>query len=236
MTFLHPWALAAGALAVGLPVAIHLLTRPRPVRLPLSTLRFVREAVQQKRARHRLRDWIILALRTAAVVLIALAFARPLSGSKAVGADSDHATLVRVVILDQSLSMSAGVHGVSAFERGRAIASPALDYRPGARANLILAGAQPRAAFDRLTSNFEALREELSKAKPRTERLNIQAAINAAAEMLADAGGAEPDRKLEVLVISDFQRGNFSSVDFSPLPKDASIKLESVAASGAMTN
>src|SRR5438093_4066004 len=129
MNLLHPWFLAVGAAVLGLPVLIHFLTRPRPVRLPLSTLRFVREAVQQKRARHRLRDWIILALRTAAVVLIALAFARPLAGSKAVGADSDHAGLVRVVIFDQSLSMSAGVHGVTAFERGRAIASSALDYR-----------------------------------------------------------------------------------------------------------
>src|SRR5947199_7101843 len=110
MTFIHPWAVAAGAAALAAPIAIHLLTRPRPVRLPLSTLRFVREAVQQKRARHRLRDWIILALRTAAVVLIALAFARPLGGSKVIAADSDRSKLIRIVILDQSLSMSANVH------------------------------------------------------------------------------------------------------------------------------
>ena len=72
MTFLHPWAILIGAIAAGLPVAVHLLTRPRPVRMPLSTLRFVHEAVRQRAARHRLRDFLILALRTVAVLLIAL--------------------------------------------------------------------------------------------------------------------------------------------------------------------
>jgi hypothetical protein len=52
--FTHPWAIPIAAIAVGLPVLVHWLTRPRPVRVPLSTLRFVREAVQERRARHRL--------------------------------------------------------------------------------------------------------------------------------------------------------------------------------------
>src|SRR3954470_18472729 len=203
MTFLHPWAIFAGVLAIGLPVAVHFLTRPRPVRLPLSTLRFVREAVEQKRAAHRLRDWIILALRTLAVALIALAFARPLIGAKKIAATDPGGNVVRVVILDQSLSMAAGTSGVTAFERGRAVASAALVYQPGTRGNLIFAGAQPRPVFDRLTSNFDALREALAKAKPRTERLNIQPAINAAAELFAGAGGAgasDMTRKLELVI------------------------------------
>ncbi|MGI9456645.1 MAG: BatA domain-containing protein, partial [Aeoliella sp.] len=90
MTFLHPWALVVAGLAATLPVAIHLLTRPRPVRLPLSTLRFVREAIQQRRARHRLRDWLILALRTAAILLVGLAIARPQwGGSRLAGGQSE---------------------------------------------------------------------------------------------------------------------------------------------------
>ncbi len=77
MSVLHPWAIGLGAAAVLLPVLIHFLTRPRPVRMPLSTLRFVREAIRQQRSRHRLRDWLILALRTLAVACLAFALARP---------------------------------------------------------------------------------------------------------------------------------------------------------------
>mgnify|MGYP000692485023 CR=1 FL=1 len=64
----------------GVPVLVHLLTRPRPMRLPLSTLRFIREAVRERRARHRLRDLIILGLRTLAVLLAALAIALRANG------------------------------------------------------------------------------------------------------------------------------------------------------------
>ena len=80
MNFLHPWAIFLGAAAVALPIAIHLLTKPRPVRMPLSTIRFVRAAVRQRRARSRLRDIIILSLRALAVLLLAAAVARPLLG------------------------------------------------------------------------------------------------------------------------------------------------------------
>ena len=53
MTFLHPWAVWVGVAAAAVPVVVHFLTRPRPRRLALSTIRFVREAVRQRRARHR---------------------------------------------------------------------------------------------------------------------------------------------------------------------------------------
>ena len=76
-----------GIAAVAAPVVVHLLTRPRPVRLPLSTLRFVREAVRQRRARSWLRDLLVLLLRTAAVILLALAVARPQKPRRLCGED-----------------------------------------------------------------------------------------------------------------------------------------------------
>lgn len=79
---LHPWAIAIGLTALAGPLIVHWLTRPRPAPLPLSTIRFVMEILDQRRARSRLRDWLILALRMAAVALLALAIARPLSGDR----------------------------------------------------------------------------------------------------------------------------------------------------------
>ena len=96
VTFLHPWAAVAGLAALGLPLIIHLLTRPRPVRMPLSTIRFVRQAVQQKRARYRLRDFLILLLRSAAVCLLGWAFARPMLGAKPVVEQGAPGDVIRV--------------------------------------------------------------------------------------------------------------------------------------------
>ena len=107
MTFLHPWAIVIGVAAAAAPVLIHWLTRPRPVRMPLSTLRFVREAVHQRRSWHRLRDLVLLCLRTLAVLLIALAVARPQWGQPRRSPISKASDAVRVVMLDVSQSMAA---------------------------------------------------------------------------------------------------------------------------------
>ncbi|MEZ0266838.1 MAG: BatA and WFA domain-containing protein, partial [Phycisphaerae bacterium] len=225
MTFLHPAFLAAGV-AIGLPVLVHFLTRPRPVRMPLSTVRFILKAVQQRRARHRLRDALVLLLRIAAVALLVWAFARPLTGEKPLVAAAAEGNGARVVVLDQSASMGATVRGVSAFEKARPVAGEFLSPGGGTRANLVLAAAAPRAAFDAPTANAGALRDELRGAAVRPERLDAQAAINLAARMLA---AAPPGHRRELVIVSDFQRGNWAAADFSPLPQDTKIELKSVA-------
>jgi len=225
MNLIHPWYLL-GAAAVALPVIIHWLTRPRPTRLPLSTIRFVMDAVRQRRARYRLRDLLILLLRTAAILLLALAFARPLIGAKPVAASDSAGSIGRVVILDQSQSMAAVWHGAAAFERARPVAARYLSDTASASADLILAAARPHAVVDRLTSNFDALRQELSSPQPLPERMDIIAAINSAAELLS-SGPANQRR--ELVIISDFQRSSWSNADFSALPADTHIQVESVA-------
>lgn len=238
--FLHPWAIGIGVVAAGLPVAIHFLTRPRPRRMALSTLRFVQDAVKQRRARHRLRDAVVLTLRTLAVLALAAAIARPDVGRQETANVSESAQAVRLVVLDTSLSMGAVHRGVRAFERARPLAARLLEYRNGLRANLILAGARPTAIFERASTNFSVLRDELAAASPRPEQLQVQAALNRAAEVLAQetsAGdGAESGTHREVVIISDFQRSNWAAADFSVIPEGVDIILESVAAEEPLPN
>jgi hypothetical protein len=226
--FVHTWAIVIGALALGLPVAVHWLTRPRPVRLPISTLRFVREAVQQRRVRHRLRDIVILSLRTLAVLCLAFALARPLIGDAETASTDEATDMIRVVLLDVSQSMAATTRGIENFERARPLAGQALDYRPGLKADLILAGARPHGVFEAPSTNFGALREALTAATVRPERFAVQPALNLAADVLART--AEEGVRRELLVVSDFQRTNWASADLSVLPADTVIRLESVAA------
>ena len=166
MTFLNPWAALLGLAAIALPIVVHLLTRPRPVKVPLSTVRFVMQAVQQKRRRNRLRDWLILAMRTAAVALLALAFARPMLASAPRIDANAGGSVVRIVLLDSSLSMAEADGATSAFERARAEAARFLPTLSGMRANLIAAGARPHPVFDKTTLNIPALRDALSAMSP----------------------------------------------------------------------
>ncbi len=230
MDFVNPWILLLGALAAFLPVLIHWLSRPRPIVLPLSTVRFVLQAVEQRRSRLRLRDFLILAARTAAVLLLSAAIARPLMGRRPPASTDAPGLTTRVVILDLSQSMAARTKGVQALERARPNAALHFAYRPGLAVNLLLCGASVRPVFDRPSTNFGALRDDLGKATPLPERLNAQAALNAAAAMLARSGGESgPARRSEVVIISDFQRTQWTTADYSVFPRDIQIQLESAA-------
>ncbi len=76
MSFLFPLFLI-GALAAVLPVILHFTLRGRAPRLPFSSVRFLERAFVHRDRRRRLREWILLALRVTAIILLALAFARP---------------------------------------------------------------------------------------------------------------------------------------------------------------
>lgn len=228
MNFLHPWAAVAGVIAAGLPILIHWLTRPRPVRMPLSTIRFVREALRQRRAVHWLRDLLVLLLRVAAILLLALAIARPQSGDRAARSQEEASSAVRVVLLDVSQSMGATQQGVEAMERARTAAAGLLRYRPGLAANVIFAGASSRSVFEEPSTNLNALRDELQRCNVRAERIDVNQALSRAAAMLAPRSGGD-GRRYELVVLSDFQRTNWAGADFSIIPPTARIRFESVA-------
>lgn len=228
MAFLHLWAIVIGVIAAAGPALIHWLTRPRPTRMPLSTLRFVREAVHQQRTWHRLRDYVLLALRTIAVLMIALAVARPQWGRQAEVSDVQGADAVRVVILDVSQSMAARVGAVEQLERARTVAANFLRYRPGLAGNLILAGARPHGVFEGPSTNFDALRDELARCRALPERIDVTRALEMAAKMLTPTTESDKRRR-ELVVVSDFQRTAWAKADFSPLPSDTHIQLESTA-------
>ena len=229
MTFLHLWAIGIGAAAVAAPLVIHWLTRPRPLRMPLSTLRFVREAIHQRRARHLLRDLLILGLRTLAVVMLALAVARPLFGPQPLAADHRSGDTVRIVLVDASQSMAATVGATQQIAQARTLAANQyLQYESGLWANLILAAATPRTVFEGPSTNFETLRDELSRCQALPERLDVKAALERAAQMLAPTSDQDKRRR-ELVIFSDFQRSSWAKADFSALPADTVIKLESTA-------
>jgi len=232
--FLHAWAIPIGAVALSAPLVIHFLTRPKPVRMPLSTVRFVQEIVRQRSAHYRLRDWIILALRTVAIALLTLVLARPLFDRSVSPANADPtSTVVRLVILDVSQSMGAVAQGIQSLERARPIAARQVNDWSNTQANLILAAATPQPVFERPSTNFATLVDEVGKATPRPERLNAQQALNSAAEMFTNSGNAG---RRELVIISDFQRANWAGVDFTVLPVDVVIQLESVAAAETPSN
>ncbi len=77
MTFLHGSILALGSLLVTLPVVIHLAMRRRPKHALFPALRFVTATLVSNQRRLRLRQWALLALRSAAILAMAVGLSRP---------------------------------------------------------------------------------------------------------------------------------------------------------------
>lgn len=104
MSFLSGHFLIALAAAAG-PLIIHLLNRRRYRTLHWAAMDFLREAVHRNRRLLRLRDLLLLALRTAVVALFVLAMSRPFWARQGeAGAHSDD-PVHAVLLVDNSLSM-----------------------------------------------------------------------------------------------------------------------------------
>src|SRR5215470_7351315 len=76
LTFLTPLMLA-GAVLVAAPIILHLVMRQQPKHLIFPALRFIRQRNDANKRRLKLRHIVLLALRCAAIVFLALALARP---------------------------------------------------------------------------------------------------------------------------------------------------------------
>jgi len=159
MSFLYP-AFLIGALAVAIPVVLHLLRREVAPEIPFTAVRLLQRSPVERTHRRRLRDILLLAARILALLLLAFAFARPyVQGSTS--------SPLLLVAIDRSYSMG----GAERFERARALARSAIDgARRGERISLVSFddradvlsepgnGGDARAALDRVAVGYGATR------------------------------------------------------------------------------
>ena len=120
--FISPWMLA-GLVAALTPLVIEWLFRRRKRQVELPTIRFLLGAKEQESIRRQ--DRILLLLRTAAIVLLVLAVARPVVRTAWVGSRADRRV---VMLIDGTSSMRQIAGGRSSFQEavdkaGKAIAA-----------------------------------------------------------------------------------------------------------------
>jgi hypothetical protein len=106
MTFLNPLVLF-GLAAAAIPVILHLLNLRKLKTIEFSTLAFLKELQQTKIRRLKLRQILLLLLRTLLVALIVLAFARPALRGTFLNEFGTKAHSTILIILDDSFSMQA---------------------------------------------------------------------------------------------------------------------------------
>jgi len=105
VSFLTPLALLAGGVSAAAVIALHLLARQRPRAAAFPPARFVPDQpVRAPSLARRPTDLVLLALRVAALLLLATAFARPVL-------DGRRRSIARVVALDRSRAVASLAEG-----------------------------------------------------------------------------------------------------------------------------
>ena len=118
MSFLTPLFLL-GLAALAIPVLVHLTQRERKSVIAFPSLMFLKKIPYESVQKRRIRDWLLLALRLAALALIVSAFARPFLRGSGIAAAAGGAREI-VVLLDRSYSMGYG----DSWSRAQRLAAP----------------------------------------------------------------------------------------------------------------
>jgi hypothetical protein len=198
LAFANP-ALIWGALAISVPIAIHLLSRRRSRRVAFAAVDFILRSRKQKVSNIRLRQLLLLILRALVVGSIGLAIARPLLQPKEALAKAPSTHTTAALVVDASLSMRYRLGSTALFARAQKEAVSILDGLPAeSSATVVLCdGHTPEAAppsFDRA-----ALRRKIEDATPTYRPADVTACIAAGAQAL----GQSPLEGKKIFVLSD---------------------------------
>ena len=187
MSFLHPEFLWLAPL-VAVPILIHLLNRVRYRRMRWAAMEFLLATEQRAVRRARLRQILLMILRTAVLLFALGALAQPiLSGTLA--SLLGNASQV-VVALDASASMSAADASGSAFERAKRLAAAEVAALPrGTRAAAFAFAARTDGAFRVPIQDHRAVASAITSAELTGGATDIPLAIRTAAESLRRGGG-----------------------------------------------
>ncbi|HEX5500569.1 MAG TPA: BatA domain-containing protein, partial [Thermomicrobiales bacterium] len=141
--FNHPAMLAWLAVAAA-PLVIHLLNRRKHREMPWAATQYLLAAIRKSSRRIRIEQWLLLAMRTLLVVLLALAMAEPVleqTGMKFVSGQRTH----KLLVIDGSYSMAYRVADQSRFERAKELAARIVnESRQGDGFTLLLMASPPR--------------------------------------------------------------------------------------------
>ena len=208
MSLLAPFfLLALGALAV--PVLIHLTQRERKAVVEFPSLMFLRKIPYESVQKRRIRDWLLLALRLAALVLIVAAFARPFLRGGQLAAATGGARDV-VVLLDRSYSMGYG----DTWARAQQAAAQAIASTTAADRISVVLFADNAEVTLRSTPDPSRAVAEINAASPGPGATRYGPALKLAGSLLVES--RLPRR--EVIVVSDFQRGGWQPDETLRLP------------------
>ena len=213
ISFLSPLFLI-GALAAAVPILLHLFHRKTDVVIDFPAVSLLTRAPVPHHRRRQLRELILLALRIAALVLLAVSFARPYLAGAAAPASAP----VTVVVLDTSMSLSAP----GQFARAQQAAWQAVASAPAADAVALITFSDAATVVVPPTSDRNAVRSAVSAATAGAGGTRYRTALASASEVIGARAG-------RVVIITDLQQAGWEANDAGGLLDGVAVRVVAVA-------
>ncbi|MFN9039288.1 MAG: BatA domain-containing protein [Planctomyces sp.] len=209
MSLLNP-LLAIGAGALLIPLLIHIFNRSRFRTIEWGAMHLLESVISQNRRRLRIDQLILLLIRCLIPAVLAFCLARPvLTGGGLLG----DAPVALAVVLDNSYSMEAADPGGTRFTAAVESACRVIGELPrGSQVAVVLTGGRPTPLFDAPLADLQTVIRRLRQQKPGLGASDIPGSLELAADLLESM----PAVRRQMLVLSDYQPADWSTLSGGP--------------------
>jgi aerotolerance regulator-like protein/VWA domain-containing protein len=208
--FLNPLVLF-GLIAAAFPVLFHLFAQRKARRIEFSSLRFLRQLEKSSMRKVKLRQILLLLLRTLLIIFLVMAFARPtIQGYLGGFFGSSSANTTLVFLIDNSASMEQRSGGTTAFRNAQDAAGKLLSIlNEGDEVILIpLADITPGKQYEPLHSAPD-IRKAILDMHTKDAPARMADGLRVASSTLSNSLNINK----ELYLFTDAQRSNFAVKD-----------------------
>ena len=208
MNFLNPFVLL-GLAAASIPIILHLINLQRQKQVDFSTLKFLKELQQSSIRKLKLKQWLLLLLRTLLIIFAVMAFARPTINTVLPGL-TEYSNSSMIFLLDNTYSMDVSDENGNRFRQAKKELNELINsLKEGDQAVIIpLSGNKPIQYYN-WTNSRDKLAAELTNINIGTSNPQLEKSLKFASILFDEATNVNK----QLFLISDTQKNIISSLD-----------------------
>ena len=207
MTFLSP-SILWGMLAITIPIIIHLISLRHTRDTEFSTLRFIK-SLKHETIRHlRIKQWLLVLLRTITILCLILMFSRPLITGTLTSKLAGDIESRAVIVVDNSASMAVHTDDGTLLDRAKSSLPAILKGLEGGTTVELYQTNPPRKLFSGSQEEGRSIMTRVKGIVQTNMTDNLWTMIDSVLQMVE---ASEPNR--ECFIISDFQSAPSFTID-----------------------
>ena len=207
MTFLSP-SILWGMLAITIPIIIHLISLRHTRDTEFSTLRFIK-SLKHETIRHlRIKQWLLVLLRTITILCLILMFSRPLITGTLTSKLAGDIESRAVIVVDNSASMAVHTDDGTLLDRAKSSLPAILKGLEGRTTVELYQTNPPRKLFSGSQEEGRSIMTRVKGIEQTNMTDNLWTMIDSVLQMVE---ASEPNR--ECFIISDFQSAPSFTID-----------------------